>query len=178
MSDAIDATRYELPVAALIDTIESTEAASNWDELHSAQERAVAALESRRVELNTLYERAVAPDTGWQEISEVAAMIGEWGRVAAEKLLPQIETLQRKLAAPGNDTSPEARRARQESINVAESWLALYHDTRAKLLKLEAERRPADVVLRARPVEGDIDHEAVTREIIERFPKILAALAE
>jgi hypothetical protein len=32
--------------------------------------------------------------------------------------------------------------------------------------------------LRARPVEGESDHEALTREIIERFPKILAALAE
>jgi hypothetical protein len=63
MSDALDATRYELPVAALIETIESTKAASKWDKLHSAQERAVAALESRRAELNTLYERAVVPDT-------------------------------------------------------------------------------------------------------------------
>jgi hypothetical protein len=83
-----------LPVAALIDTIESAEAASNRDKLQSARERAVAALESRRDELNALYERAVAPDTGWQEITQVAAMIGEWGHAAAEKLLPQIETLQ------------------------------------------------------------------------------------
>jgi hypothetical protein len=178
MSDAIDATRYELPVAALIDAIESTEAASNWDKLHSAQERAVAALESRRVELNTLYERAVAPDTGWQEISEVAAMIGEWGRAAAEKLLPQIDTLQRKLATPGNDMSPEVRRARRQSIKVAEGWLALYRHTRERLLKLAAERRPAEVILRARPVKGGVDHEALSREFAARFPKIRATLAE
>src|ERR1700730_19424095 len=104
MPDALDASRYEVPLAALIDAIGSTEAASKWDKLHSAQERAVTALESRRVELNTLYERAVAPDTGWQEITQVAAMIGEWGRAAAEKLYPQIDALQRKLAAPGNDS--------------------------------------------------------------------------
>jgi hypothetical protein len=178
MSDALDATRYELPVAALIETIESTEAASKWDKLHSAQERAVAALESRRAELSTLYERAVVPDTGWQEISEVAAMIGEWGRAAAEKLLPKIDTLQRRLAIPGNDMSPEVRRARQESIKVAEGWLALYCDTREKLLKLAAERRPANVVLRVHPVEGEVDHEALSREFVARFPKIRAALAE
>lgn len=178
MSDVLDVTRYELPVAALVDTIESTETASKWDKLHSAQERAVAALASRRAELNSLYERAVAPDTGWQEISKAAAVIGEWGRAAAEKLLPQIDTLQRKLATPGNGISPEIRRARQESIKVAEGWLALYCDTGEKLFKLAAERRPADVVLCARPVEGDVDHEVLSREIIARFPKILAALAE
>src|ERR1700730_11231360 len=115
MPDALDASRYEVPLAALIDAIESTEAARKWDKLHSAQERAVTALESRRAELNTLYERAVAPDTGWQEITQAAAMIGELQRAAAEKPYPQIDALQRKLAAPGNDMPPEVRRARQEA---------------------------------------------------------------
>ena len=32
--------------------------------------------------------------------------------------------------------------------------------------------------LRAHPVTGEVDHEALTREIIARFPNILAALAE
>jgi hypothetical protein len=32
--------------------------------------------------------------------------------------------------------------------------------------------------LRARPVEGDIDHEALSREFIARFPKLRAALAK
>ena len=33
-------------------------------------------------------------------------------------------------------------------------------------------------VLRARPVKGEVDHNALTREIVARFPKILAALAK
>jgi hypothetical protein len=33
-------------------------------------------------------------------------------------------------------------------------------------------------ILRARPVAGEVDHEALTREIIARFPKILAELAK
>jgi hypothetical protein len=33
-------------------------------------------------------------------------------------------------------------------------------------------------VLRPRPVEGKIDHAELTRRIIARFPKILAALAK
>src|SRR6266851_10333832 len=148
MPDALDASRYELPLAILIDAIGSTEAANKPVKFHSAQERALAALESRRAELNSLYERAVAPDAGWQEITQVAAMIGEWSRAAAEKLYPQIDALQRKLAAPGNEMPLEVRRVRQESIKVAEGWLELYSDYREKLLRLAAERRPADVILR------------------------------
>jgi hypothetical protein len=178
MPDALDASRYEVPLAALIDAIESTEAASKWDKLHSAQERAVTALESRRAELNTLYERAVAPDTGWREITQVAAMIGEWGRAAAEKLYPQIDALQRKLAAPGNEMPPEVRLARQESLKIAEDWLTLYCDIREKLMRLAAQRRPADVVLHAEPVEGEIDYAELSREHIARYPKIRAALAK
>jgi hypothetical protein len=32
--------------------------------------------------------------------------------------------------------------------------------------------------LRARPLKGEVDHAALTRKIIARFPKILAALAK
>jgi ribosomal protein S7 len=178
MPDALDASRYEVPVAVLIDAIGSTETANKRVRLGSVQQRAVEALESRRVELNTLYERAVAPDTGWQQITQVAAIIGEWGRAAAEKLHPQIDALQRKLADPGNDMPLEVREARQQSIEVAEGWLALYCDYREMLLRLAAERRPADVVLHANPVQGEVDHAALSREFIARFPKLRAALAK
>jgi hypothetical protein len=33
-------------------------------------------------------------------------------------------------------------------------------------------------ILHARSIEGEIDHEELTREIIARFPKILAELAK
>jgi hypothetical protein len=178
MPDALDASRYELPIAILIDAIGSTEAANKRVRLHSAQQRALAALESRRAELNTLYERAVVPDTGWEEITRVAEMIGEWGRAAAEKLYPKIDTLQRKLAAPGNEMPPEVRLARQESLKIAEDWLTLYCDIREKLMRLAAQRRPADVVLHAEPVEGEIDYAELSREHIARYPKIRAALAK
>jgi hypothetical protein len=38
--------------------------------------------------------------------------------------------------------------------------------------------RAAGEVLRARPVEGEVNHSVLTRKIIARFPKILAALAK
>jgi hypothetical protein len=54
------------------------------------------------------------------------------------------------------------------------------HDIRDKQPKpASAPRQPAEgEVLRARPVKGKIDRAALTREIIARYPKILAALAK
>ena len=44
---------------------------------------------------------------------------------------------------------------------------------------LATPRKPAaGEVLRAHPVKGKVDHAALTREIIARYPKILAALAK
>jgi len=39
-------------------------------------------------------------------------------------------------------------------------------------------RLASDEVLRARPVKGKVDHEALSREFMARFPKIRAALAK
>jgi hypothetical protein len=44
--------------------------------------------------------------------------------------------------------------------------------------KPTAKLRGKNAVLRPRPIEGEIDHGALTREIIAKFPKILAALAK
>jgi hypothetical protein len=178
MPDTLDASRFELPLAALIDATEWPEAESKWAELHSAQERARNALEDRHKELDDLYQRAIAPNSEWHEITQVASMVGEWGRAAAEKLRPQIDQLQVKLTAPTGPMSPELRQALRESIEVADAWLTLYRELQDKLLKLAAERRPADAVLRARPVEGEIDYVELSREHMARYPKIRARLAE
>ncbi len=178
MPDTLDASRFELPLAALIDATESPEAESKWAKFHSAQERARNALEGRRKELDDLYQRAIAPDSKWHEITQVASVVGEWGRAAAEKLRPQIDQLQIKLGASTEPMSSELRQARRESVEIAEAWLALYRELQDKLLKLAAERRPADAVLRARPVEGEIDCAELSCEHMARYPKIRAALAK
>jgi hypothetical protein len=40
--------------------------------------------------------------------------------------------------------------------------------------------KPSDKakVLRAKPAKGEVDHEALTREFMARFPKLRAALAK
>ena len=54
------------------------------------------------------------------------------------------------------------------------------HDPNEKDLKpAGAPRQPMpDEVLQARPVEGEIDYEALIREHMGRYPKIRAALAK
>ena len=49
---------------------------------------------------------------------------------------------------------------------------------RNRLLALAEERKGPRQILRARPLVGDVNHEALTREIVKRFPKILAGLAK
>ena len=72
----------------------------------------------------------------------------------------------------------EGRQHIEELIEISVAWLAIYEDTRARLLKLAAERRPAGTVLRARPAEDEIDYAELSREHIARYPKIRAALAK
>ncbi len=179
MTESPDAASSELPITALIDdAIGAAESAGAWSGLRAARDKAFAAFRNRRRELDTLYQHAIAPDTEWQEIARLALMVGEWERAAAEKLHPRIDILKLKLAAHGSGPPPEVRRACEEGVEVAEAWLALYRELHDKLARLAAERRPDSVVLRARPVAGEIDHSALSREFMLRFPKIRAALAK
>ncbi|MGH6795065.1 MAG: hypothetical protein ACREDH_07670, partial [Methylocella sp.] len=169
----------ELPITALIDdAIGAAERAGAWSGLRAARDKALAAFRNRCKELDTLYQRAIAPDTEWREITQVALMVGEWGRAAAEQLDPRIDTLKLKLTAHDSGVAPEVRRAREDSVEVAEAWLALYRELHDKLARLAAGRRPDGVVLHARPVAGEIDYTELSREHIARYPKIRARLAE
>jgi len=44
--------------------------------------------------------------------------------------------------------------------------------------KPAAEPHGKPKVLRAKPVKGEVDHEALSREFMARFPKLRAALAK
>jgi hypothetical protein len=39
-------------------------------------------------------------------------------------------------------------------------------------------KQAKDKPLRARPIKGEVDHEALSREFMARFPKLRAALAK
>jgi len=97
----------------------------------------------------------------------------------AEALLLRVISLQRYLIDTSWHDDPEAYALVQQAVSIVTSYVSGYPELRDQRIPLDARQRvAATAVLRARPVEGDVDHQALTREIIKRFPKILAALAE
>jgi hypothetical protein len=90
-----------------------------------------------------------------------------------------------KTEAAAKDRSRRYRQQAEQFRELAEDEVVA--DLRAKLLDLaasydetagrlspEGDRQ----ILRARPVEGEVDHAALSREFIARFPKLRAALAK
>ena len=117
------------------------------------------------------------PDNGdW--LPEAAKKAQEREREATVYFLPVITALKGALHTPNNKFEVEVQQLLLDSIEVLEGWLTFYRAFRAMLAKHATEWRNSHEVLRAHPVKGDVDHEALTREIIARFPRILAALAK
>lgn len=130
-------------------------------------------LEKHTRQFHEMYEEACRRLPG-EGLAMLAERICEGEAGARELLYPWMDALRQTMSVP----SDEGRRYIQELLEISEAWLTLYRDTRDKLSQLAAERRPADRILRARPVKGEVDHEALSREFMARFPKIRAALAE
>jgi hypothetical protein len=92
---------------------------------------------------------------------------------------PIIEELQRMAADYAARPDSELRELCLETIELVLGWITPYQRLCGQLLELAAERRAsAEKIRYARPVEGEIDHNKLTREIIARFPNILAKLAK
>jgi len=125
-----------------------------------------------------LFDRSAPDDLDPDWLTEVARQAQEKERQAEAQFRPVIAALKGALAPSDDKFEADVQKLFRDGIEVLEGWLAFYHGFHVMLARQAAEGRSAAEILRARPVEGDIDHEAVTREIIERFPKILAALAE
>jgi hypothetical protein len=182
MANLLDAARFDLAATALITALAPDPVPVAGPDLiarlRDQQKKARAALRQQVDNFNAVYEQVAHGSASSAEIAGVAELVGHNERAALERLRPGIETLQEKLAS-GHELDPEIRRYFQESLEIASASLELYKTLRCRLLALSAARKPgAEANLHAHPVEGDIDHEALTRQIIARFPKILAALAK
>jgi hypothetical protein len=106
---------------------------------------------------------------------QLAERVHESEKGPAERLHPWIQALQQALVVP----SQEGRQHIEELIEISAAWLAVYQDTPTRLLNLASGRRSAaGETRRARPLPGDIDHEALSHEFMARCPKIRAALAK
>jgi hypothetical protein len=134
-----------------------------------------AGLERQAATFDDIYRDAVQRNLALSDILDLAAATLEEQQQAAAHIRLAEEILLRQ-AADVND--PELSSIIGQGLEIVRRTLESFDLLRDRLLALAEERRGLHEILRARPLVGDIDHEALTREIVERFPKILAALAK
>jgi hypothetical protein len=179
ISFAVDSTRVAALVEALDVGSRPDEGTCELTRLRMGVEKGLAALDLQKHHLDEAYDKIVASELRASSIVQLAERSLAQQRADGEWLHPAIEKLRQALAQTDTAQDPERRRAIEEVLDAASAWAAAYRDLHDRLLKLAAERRTATgEVLRARPVEGEIDHAALSREFITRFPKIRAALAK
>jgi hypothetical protein len=136
------------------------------------------ALDEHANQFDKAYEEATHGGLDANGLVQLAGTILEAERGAAEQLHPWMEALREGLTLQ-SERAREAQQYLHELHEFAVAWLTTYQTLRERLLKLASERCDnSGAVLQARPVEGEIDYAELSREIIARFPKILAALAK
>jgi hypothetical protein len=182
MPDFFDTSQYDLPAGALLNAFAFDDVAgARFELLGQLHDRIEKGREDQK-EWSSRFERLYeeARKGAWSEpfLIQWAAALLEKQRAALELFHPIIEGLQCKAAEYAARPDAEFLEVCLATIVLALGWITPYQRLCGELLELAAKRRPADVVLRARPVEGEIDHTALSREFIERFPNIRAALAE
>lgn len=146
------------------------------ERLRGQTDKDLAELKDAAAYLAEHYEQPAPDDGAW--LPEAARKAQEREREATTHFLPVIAALKGALEPPNDTFEAEVQQLLRDSIEVLQGWLAFYRGFGAMLARQATEWRISYEVLRARPVERDIDHEALTREVIRRFPKILAALAK
>jgi hypothetical protein len=186
MPDTIDLPRQDVwPVAALIGALRAVDPwAAALTPIKEQRDSSLAAFERYAAEMRKACEQLAQTDPALgrpsaNELTNLANLLLVTERTDAERLRPIIAEFRTALAIHDDETCPDSRELLQDGIKIAEDWLALHHEIAEKLLGVAAERRAAGgEILRARPVKGKVDHEALSREFMARFPKIRAALAK
>ena len=117
---------------------------------------------------STKTARAISMLTGSFELAETSFAKR---RGAAERLRPGIEALQQKLLRTV-PSDPESRQLIAESIDIVGRLAGALSGPAQAAAQLASKRRTAaGEVLRARPVEGEIDHEELSREHHREIPE-------
>jgi hypothetical protein len=180
MPDSIELSSDIGPIVALISLPHSESARTDqFAQLRIQQARCRAATEQYAQQLDRLYEEIARSGHNADWLVQAAELVRRKEVAQRERLRPGIEALKQKLALRRGPRDAEGRRLIEESIAVGEAWLSFPAAHYKRLLRLADERRAAaEEIRRARPFEGEIDHAELTREIIARFPTILAELAK
>ena len=180
MPDVFEVPSDVGPIAELVANAHSEGAQENgFARIRNQQTKGRAALEQYAEQLEGLFEDIARSGHNADWLNEAAAIARRSEESQREKLRPGMEVLREKFGAYEAPRDAEARQLIAESIAIGEAWLSLPAALYKKLSKLAAERRVAAQQIRqARPVPGEVDHDALSREFMARFPKIRAALAE
>jgi hypothetical protein len=115
-------------------------------------------------------------DPGW--LAKAAEQAQEKEREAKAHFPPVIAALKDALDPSRDRFEADVQQLLRDGIEVLEGWLAFYRGFAAMLARQAAEQQSPGKLLRARPVEGEVDYAELSREHIARYPKIRAALAE
>jgi hypothetical protein len=155
------------------------EQTSELDRLRIGVEKGRTGLKLQADGLDEVYEEIAHSDLGASGLVGLAKRALEQRRADGEWLYPAMERLRQRLSETNAGRDAAIRHATEEMLAVLGSWMALFQDLHDKLLILADQRRLASgEILCARPITGDIDHDALSREFMARFPKIRAALAK
>jgi hypothetical protein len=117
-------------------------------------------------------------DADRNDFTKVASLVYDKQAADDARLRPLLLKFHSILARKAGSLSSEDLQPIRDGVDLIEEWLTLYSDVHATLLKIASNRRPANQLLRARPLEGEIDYIELSREHMARYPKIRARLAE
>jgi hypothetical protein len=130
-------------------------------------------------DLDWLAARAKEPVPNDVDLAWLADAVAEAEKKVRDVTLqfsPVIEKMNDLLEPPAA-LPPGIERLVRDGIAILQGWLEFYRGLHA-LLSMHLDERSGSATLRARPVEGEIDHEALSREFMARYPKLRAALAK
>jgi hypothetical protein len=148
--------------------------------LRDNQERREVDLKRHIKDLAGIYDCAKRQkDASTEYLTQVANILLERERAAAEVISPGTEILRNNLMIRPNMAQSEFEEIFQKSLDIAARYLSAFSETREKLLTLAGERTGvSSSVKRAKPTNKKVDWAELSREHITRYPKIRARLAE
>ena len=125
------------------------------------------------------FDQPAPQDMETAVLSELAEQAKAKKREAEKHMKPAARALSSLMVEAGSDFDEDMQQLLQDGLYVLEGYLQHFDRLHEMLERQLAERLPASPkVWRAKPVKGEVDHGALTEEVIARFPTILKALAE
>jgi hypothetical protein len=148
------------------------------EKLQTEVKKDLAELKNEESRLAQHSEQPAPGDLDQNWLDEAAEKAREKHQQVEAQFRPVIAGLKKKLWPPSDEVETEIQQLLRDSVEVLEGWVAFYERFHAMLAKQAAERRNLPEVIRARPIEGEINYAELSREHIARYPNIRARLAE